>query len=320
MTEGSKTGGGETEVAETEVTASEAAANEIADASLDQRPKSFVAAHERLDRIYNDILTLELERNVVELELYGYTILNDVKPLGFFDDLRATILRLGAEDQAAGRPWPLSGPNGNSYLVPWLLARGRIFEEAVMAEKPLALVTWLLGESCQISSNHGHVRCAGDPPQGLHNDAAMVPDPVPEHAMTCNMMWVTDDFTRESGATLVVPGSHKRRGHPNPGAHKTSVPLIARKGSIIVFNGNLIHGAGARTIPGERVGMTVYFKRMYVQPQEDLNGVISDEIVARNPPRFAHLIGRDNPYPARNFGYFNAEGMKYMVPTTDPRG
>ena len=129
-------------------------------------------------------------------------------------------MKLGAEDAAAGKKWPLAGPNGRSYLVPWLLARGRIFEEAEMAEKPLALVSWLLGESCQISSNHGHVRVEGDPAQGLHNDAPMVPEPVPDHAVTCNMMWVIDEFTRESGATLVVPGS-PRRGHPNPGAHKT---------------------------------------------------------------------------------------------------
>ena len=189
-----------------------------------------------------------------------------------------------------------------------------------MAEKPLALVSWLLDESCQIFSNHGHVRVEGDPPQGLHNDAPMVPDPVPDHAMTCNMLWVIDEFTRESGATLVVPGSHKRRGHPNLGAHKTIVPLEAPKGSVIVFSGNLIHGAGAGTIPGERVGMIVYFKRIYVQPQEDPNAVISDEVVARNPPRFAHLIGRGNPYSAKDFGFFNAKGMKYMARTVDSRG
>ena len=286
----------------------------------DIRPRAFIEAHERLDRIYSEILRLGLERQIVELELYGYTVLPSVKPIEFFDDLRRTILKLGAEDAAAGKKWPLAGPNGRSYLVPWLLARGRIFEEAVMAEKPLALVSWLLGESCQISSNHGHVRVEGDPAQGLHNDAPMVPEPVPDHAVTCNMMWVIDEFTRESGATLVVPGSHKRRGHPNPGAHKTAVPLEAPKGSVIVFSGNLIHGAGARTIPGERVGMTVYFKRMFVQPQEDLNSVIGDEVVARNPPRFAHLIGRDNPYPAKDFGFFNAKGMKYMSHTVDSRG
>ena len=117
-------------------------------------------------------------------------------------------------------------------------------------------------------------------------------------------MWVIDEFTRESGGTLIVPGSQERRGHPSPNAHKTAISLEAPKGLVIVFNGNLIHGAGARTLPGERVGMTVYFKRMYVQSQEDLNSVIGDEVIACNPPRFAHLIGCDSPYPAKDFGFF----------------
>jgi hypothetical protein len=48
--------------------------------------------------------------------------------------------------------------------------------------------------------------------------------------------------------------------------------------------------------------------------------VISDEVVARNPPRFAHLIGRDNPYPATDFEIFNLKGAKYFPRTMDPRG
>jgi hypothetical protein len=59
---------------------------------------------------------------------------------------------------------------------------------------------------------------------------------------------------------------------------------------------------------------------MFLRPQEDLNAVISDEVVARNPPRFAHMIGRHNPYPARDFGFFNPLGSKYFAPTTDARG
>ena len=286
----------------------------------DQRHPTMIESHKRLDRMRDEIIRLGLERNVLELELYGYTILENVKPLAFFDELRETILRLGEEDRAAGKRIPLSGPKGSSYLVAWLLARGRIFEEAVMAEKPLALITYLMGESCQISSNHGHVRCEGDPPQGMHTDAPMVPEPIPAALVASNMMWVTDDFSLESGATLVIPGSHKRQNNPSPGAIKQAIPMEAKKGSVAVFNGNLWHSAGARTIPGERVGMTVYFNRMYVRPQEDLNSVISDEVVVRNPPRFAHLIGRNNPYPAKDFGFFNAKGASYFGRTTDPRG
>ena len=277
-------------------------------------------ANKRLDRMRDEILRLDLAHNIVELELYGYTIVDDVKPLSFFDELRATILKLGEEDRQADRRIPLAGADGKSYLVPWLMARGRIFEEALMAEKPLALVTWLMGESCQLSSCHAHVRVEGDLPQTIHSDAALVPEPLPVAPVASNSMWVTDEFTLEGGATMVIPGSHKRLSAPTPEASKMAIPVKAKKGSVVVFNGNLWHGAGARTIPGERVGMTLYFNRMYVRPQEDLNSLISDEVVTRNPPRFAHLIGRNNPFPAKEYGWFNPKGASYYGPTKDQRG
>ena len=92
------------------------------------RPRQAVKAHERLDRMYDEIVRLDLSRNVLELDLYGYTIVHDAKPLSFFEELRATILKLGEEDRQNNKTIPLAGKDGASYLVPWLLARGRIFE------------------------------------------------------------------------------------------------------------------------------------------------------------------------------------------------
>lgn len=265
----------------------------------DSRHPNVVAQHERLDRMRDDLFRLGLERNVVELELYGYTVVRDAEPLEFFDELRETILACGREDLERERRIPLAGRAGGSYLVAHLLARGRIFELAALSEKPLTLVTYLLGESCQISSCHGHVRAQGDPPQAMHSDLAFVPDPHPGFAHVCNMMWCTEDFTREAGGTLVVPGSHRRGVHPLPGdtTRSMAIPIDAPRGSVIVFTGSLWHGAGARTLPGVRVGMTVYFARMYARTQERLDALIPDEVVARNPPRFAELVGRHNPYP-----------------------
>lgn len=135
-------------------------------------------------------------------------------------------------------------------------------------------------------------------------------------------MWCTDDFSFEAGGTLVVPGSHKNFSHPLSGstARNMSIAVEAPKGSVVVFTGHLWHGAGARTLPGVRVGMTVYFSRMYARPQEPLNDLISEEIVARNPPRFAELIGRNNPYPSSDYAF---DGMKvgaHINKTKDPRG
>ena len=292
--------------------------------AADMRHPEVIAQHERLDKLRDEIFGLGLERNIVELELYGYTIIHDVKPLAFFDELRETILKLGEEDLELGRRLNLSGEDGGSYLVFQLVNRGRIFEEAVMAEKPLALVTYLLGESCQLSSCGGHVRAQGDVPQGMHVDTPFVPAPLPGFAHTCNMMWCTEDFTYEAGGTLVVPGSHKTCSIPLTGrtTRNMAIPVEAPKGSVIVFTGHLWHGAGARTLPGVRVGMTVYFSRMYARQQEPLNELISDEIVNRNPPRFAQLIGRNNPYPypSDGYGFDRTKIADHISKTKDPRG
>ena len=296
----------------------------VVTAPADMRHPDVVAQHERLDKLRDEIFELGLERNIVELELYGYTVVYDAKPLSFFDEMRETILRLGEEDRDLGRTIPLSGKDGGSYLVFQLANRGRIFEEAVMAEKPLALVTYLMGESCQLSSCGAHVRVQGDPPQAMHADTPFVPAPLPGFAHTCNVMWCLDDFTREAGGTLVVPGSHKNCAIPLTGntTRNMAVPVETPKGSVFVFTGHLWHGAGARTIPGERVGMTCYFSRMYARPQEPLNDLISDEIVDRNPPRFAELIGRNNPYPypVGEYGYKGTKVADHINKTKDPRG
>jgi len=138
------------------------------------------------------------------------------------------------------------------------------------------------------------------------------------------MMWCTEDFTYEAGGTLVVPGSHKSCSIPLTGrtARNMAIAVEAPKGSVIVFTGHLWHCAGSRTIPGERVGMTAYFSRMYARPQEPLNELISDEIVDRNPPRLAELIGRNNPYPypSNAYGYEGTKVADHITKTKDPRG
>ena len=84
----------------------------------DIRPRAFIEAHERLDRIYSEILRLGLERHGVELELYGLTVLAGVKPIGFFDNLRKTALHLGAEGVGSESTWPLTDTDGGNELVP----------------------------------------------------------------------------------------------------------------------------------------------------------------------------------------------------------
>ena len=63
------------------------------------RPRAVLEHDQRLDRIRADLMRLDLAPHVLDLELYGYTILPEVKPPAFCDQLRETILKLGEEDR-----------------------------------------------------------------------------------------------------------------------------------------------------------------------------------------------------------------------------
>ncbi|MGB0919694.1 MAG: phytanoyl-CoA dioxygenase family protein [Alphaproteobacteria bacterium] len=287
------------------------------------RKAAHLTARDRLNRLHEDIITQGLERNVVELELYGYTVVKNVKPPSYFTALRARLLALDAEDKAAGRTIPIAGKHNKSRNIFQALPRGlEVVEQAVMAAAPLTLVTYLLGESCQLSSVHGHIRAEGDPPQDMHTDASYLPDPLPEWNHVCNVMWCLDDFSEAAGGTYVVPGSHKKRAHPAPGqsTRDQAVAVNAEQGDVFVFGGNLWHGAGARQLPGERVGMTAYFSRMYARQQEPLADLVSEEAINRNPPRFAELIGRHNPYPFGAQKDAPQHMGRYYTNTPDSRG
>ena len=51
----------------------------------------------------------------------------------------------------------------------------------------------------------------GEPQQLIHADDLMFSFEHPGREAMINCMWAVDEFTKENGATLLVPGSHKWR-------------------------------------------------------------------------------------------------------------
>ena len=64
-------------------------------------------------------------------------------------------------------------------------------------------------------------------------------------------IWLLDDFTSESGATRVVPGTHHLLTQPpksfaDPASrHPDQRIIVAKAGSVLVFNGHLWHSGTA---------------------------------------------------------------------------
>jgi ectoine hydroxylase-related dioxygenase (phytanoyl-CoA dioxygenase family) len=109
-----------------------------------------------------------------------------------------------------------------------------------------------------IDRDFGLMNCGGRDPlpgfgqQGLHTDWRARAAWEPYYAATA--LWLLDDFTPDNGATRLVPGSHRKGAVPKAFSdperrHPEEEIVLARAGSVLVFNGHLWH-SGTRNRSG----------------------------------------------------------------------
>ncbi len=168
----------------------------------------------------------------------------------------------------------------------------------------LALCDRILAPSCaRYQLNLGHLlqRGPGSEEQWLHRDEAVwsdVPRPAPELQLATVIAFV--DFTRDNGATRVVPGSHRwpdrqllpaeqmTRSAPTPDQIAyAEMPA----GSAVVYTGGTIHAGGANTTDTQRRGAHLSYCLGWLRTEEN-NYLSTPPAVAAKLPRLAQeLLG-----------------------------
>jgi len=106
----------------------------------------------------------------------------------------------------------------------------------------------------------------GETAQVLHRD--IVPFTNPSPPLTVATMWALSDFTRENGATVLVPGSNHWRWARAPKKEE----LIAAEmpaGSVLIYAGNVIHGAGSNKSEDSRIGMSLQYTLGWLRQEEN---------------------------------------------------
>lgn len=296
-------------------------------ATLQERPQ-VVAEHyppienfpisDAAQEMWEEIERLDIARNIAELEVKGYTVIPPEKaaPAGFAEKLLDAALNL-AERRIGFRPTPGMTENDIPPELKWAfglpmsysLLEEPLFQDALLNPVGLAFVTYMLGKNALLSSATVSLKGQGGVDLPLHADSFRLPDPLPALPQICNVTWALTDYNRENGAINFVPGSHKylRRPLNNEGMAQR-VPVDAKAGSMIIFNGMVWHGAYARTNPGYRTSLTFYMCRPHLTTQEVYGREVPQEIIDRHPPRFATLMGRRVDYGWKAEGPGEVEG------------
>ncbi len=107
-----------------------------------------------------------------------------------------------------------------------------------------------------------------------------------------NTMFAVDEFTRDNGATLVVPGTHQRAERPDEGSLRDrAVAVECPAGSMLVFDSTLWHAAGRNLSGRDRMAVNQQLTRSYFKQQVDYVRALGDEVVLAQAPRTQQILG-----------------------------
>ncbi|MYD99231.1 MAG: hypothetical protein F4X98_17845 [Gammaproteobacteria bacterium] len=255
------------------------------------------AAKSDRDHLWNEVCDLGLQTYIADLDANGYTVVPPelASPNGLAERMLEACLDV-AERRSGERPDLATGstdpdsPVGGAMDT--MLLEHPVFEESLMNPVMLALVTHLCDYNVVLSSMSCSIKGPSDVQFHLHTDTRL-PSPLPAQALVCKCIYLLTDFNRDKGSTVFVPGSHK--WCRNPEGSETSidndhaVPIDAPAGSLVVFQGNVWHGAHNRVAPGLRVSLHLLMVRPIIRTREDFIGRIPQAVLDRNPARFAIL-------------------------------
>lgn len=260
------------------------------------------------DRTCKRIGELGLEKHVSELDSDGFTVVppDKVAERACLERLREAVLRICRQRTGVDFQLDRNGAFGRyeaqpqapgQFLLYYLLMADPVFERWVLNPTLYALIDYLLRGWQQLSSLHSFVKWKGERPSlRLHTDCPADPDGrLPAYAAVANSAYCLTDYTLEGGAIAMVPGSHAWRRPPNCGeGEDAAVPVEAEAGSLIVWHGNTWHGAFEKKTDGLRLNVTSFFCHRNLKNEENYQWRVTPEMLERNPPAFAKLVGADD--------------------------
>ena len=137
-----------------------------------------------------------------------------------------------------------------------------------------------------------------------------------------NTIWAMTDFTKENGATQVVPGSadwpKERRAQPDEIAYAEM-----NAGSVLVYTGSVIHGGGENVTQADRIGLNLTYCLGWLRQEENQYLSCPPAIARTLDPKLQALLGYSMGSYA--LGYFTpplppGEGPEAVPPEFALRG
>lgn len=133
-------------------------------------------------------------------------------------------------------------------------------------------------------------------PQVLHIDQSPLSPWITEGAPALvNTLYIPQDVNEENGGTLIIPGSHKNiikaGSNGDVGKLNPAINLEASAGTIMLFDGRLLHGTGVNKTSKIRFVAAMSNVKSWMRSQENWIISVDPEIIKNASPKLLHRMG-----------------------------
>ena len=175
-----------------------------------------------------------------------------------------------------------------------LMARSKTCQDLALDPLINQMAESFLGPHCE--SYQLHFTSAiqigpGESSQILHRDRGVWGGYIPRKIETqFSTVWAINDFTKENGATQVVPGSHKWHKDREPLPEEIAYAEMSA-GSVFIFTGSVLHGGGTNVTEQPRLGVFLHYAPSWLRQEENQYLSCPPEVAKDFSPELRSLIG-----------------------------
>jgi ectoine hydroxylase-related dioxygenase (phytanoyl-CoA dioxygenase family) len=234
-----------------------------------------------------------------QLEQQGFVLLKGVLSAAEVGQVLARLEELWVEegDEAGVENYLEPGVRRLANLA----AKGSIFRRLLCHPAVLDVVGTVLGPRIRISMlNARDALPHSEAKQPLHTDADHGAKADAQGYLVCTAIWMLDPFTRENGATRLVPGTHLHSTLPKEGMadvygpHPAEVYVTGAAGDVFIFNGHCWHAGRANTTDGTRRAILAHYARADQPQRQNQRQSLSAEVQAQLSPLEREMLGLDD--------------------------
>ena len=175
-----------------------------------------------------------------------------------------------------------------------LMARSKTCQDLALDPFINQMADSFLGPHCE--SYQLHFTSAiqigpGESSQILHRDRGVWGGYIPRKIETqFSTVWAINDFTKENGATQVVPGSHKWHKDRQPLPEEIAYAEM-QAGSVFIYTGSVLHGGGTNNTDEPRLGVFLHYAPSWLRQEENQYLSCPPEVAKDFSPELRSLIG-----------------------------